>query len=586
MIRDLFERFARSFGTPNFVDGRSSHTAPLRQAMKASLGVDEIPAWDWEGARHVLSLEAGLFEESCQSVYMSRVASAARTGSSRAKLTHLGSLFDLSAYNADDWFRIRPGTSGAVALAIARILIKSNRVAPGLAERTEGFEAFSTAIDPWTAERASTTSGMPVQDIESLAEELWLSRPAFVVVDERSVSFTNGYETVNAAFALNAILGAVESAPAGLRLPAEQPLASWPEVEIDEIAKAGLAKPRLDRADSSEFDGASGVLDNLPAGMIGKKAVDVALLYYSNPTYARPQPAQWTKALSEVPLVVSFSPFLDETAAESAHFVLPDHTFLERWEDAAAAPGPPRSVVGIRRPVVEPLHDTRASADVLLSLAVRVGGTVAKSLPWRNVREAIDQRLLGLRKVENGSIKRSSDHRFLRALYHTGVWSVKGEVPPKTDVKFRFQTGYAGPAWKGDPNKYPLRMIAYRPLGYAVGGSANLPWLRTLRPRPHGGTNKLLASMHPDSALIFEVADGEPIHIESPFGTIEAHALIDKHMEPGVVAVPLGGGRRAMGRWAMRADGNVMELLEPTPAPGSGAGSLCTTRVRLARRKA
>ena len=77
------------------------------------------------------------------------------------------------------------------------------------------------------------------------------------------------------------------------------------------------------------------------------------------------------EALLRVPFVVSFASILDETAAH-ADLILPASTFLEVWGDdfveGAGYPG-----VSLRRPVVEPVHDTRNPGDVLLQLAARTG---------------------------------------------------------------------------------------------------------------------------------------------------------------------------------------------------------------------
>jgi molybdopterin-containing oxidoreductase family iron-sulfur binding subunit len=79
------------------------------------------------------------------------------------------------------------------------------------------------------------------------------------------------------------------------------------------------------------------------------------------------------------------------------------------------------------------------------------------------------------------------------------------------------------------------------------------------------------------------VADGDRIRVESPHGAVELPVRLDPRMHPGCLAIPTGGGHRALGRWAQGFGVNVMELLAPTPAPDTGASMLCATRVRIAR---
>jgi len=259
--------------------------------------------------------------------------------------------------------------------------------------------------------------------------------------------------------------------------------------------------------------------------------------------------------------------------------VLPDHTYLERWEDAGPAPGTGKPVAGIRRPVVDPLHDTRSTGDVLLAIAQQLGGSVASALPWSTFAEAMEVRLAGLFESHRGNIEARGTREFLDRLYADGFWTDQAAEGPA--VRFRFQAGWSEPAWDGDPAAFPLTLVAYRPLGYAEGSGANQPWLRHLRTRAGQRAFAMPATLHPDDAIGF--TDGDEITITSPHGSIALHVQIDHRMRPGTIAVPLGGGHTEMGRWAKGVGANVMELLAPGPAPRSGGNAICTTRVRVAR---
>jgi anaerobic selenocysteine-containing dehydrogenase len=307
----------------------------------------------------------------------------------------------------------------------------------------------------------------------------------------------------------------------------------------------------------------------------------VALLDHANPAYSRQQPARWRKALAAIPLVVSFSPFRDETVESVAHLVLPDHTFLERWDDAGAAPSPV-TVASVRRPVVAPLLDTRATGDVLLELATRLGGSIARSMPWRSSREALDARLRGLSQAHRGSIVEATDDAFLRRLFQAGFWT-DADAPEPVVPRVALTTAYADAQWQGDESAYPLKLLAYRPGGYAEGSGANLPWLRQMRPRLDAPrTAGTLVSIHPDDAP--GLRTGDAVDVTSPFGVITATARVEPRMAPGCVAIPIGAGHEAFGRWARGRGANALALVAPGAAPHSGANALCTTRVRVARK--
>ncbi len=589
-MQELLARFCRAFGTPNLIDGRPSQSAAHAMAMEACTGTFEEPAFAWDRSNFVLSLEAGLLEDSCQAVYLARVAAELRRGSTsfRAKLVHAGAAFDLSAHVADEWLRIVPGTGGGLALSLCHIFLRDydDELASLPADNLDAFRAFVADFAP---ARGAELTGLSVGAIEHLAAEMWRSRPAIAVVDHRSLSFSNGQSSAAAVLALNTLLAAGHTP--GFELAVAPPLRPWPQIELDEIATRGLARPRLDRAGSADYPHARSVHETLPeaiddAGDAGRP--EVALLYYTNPVYARQQPARWRAALQRIPLVVSFSPYRDETVADVADLVLPDHTFLERWGDAAPGPGVARTVVGVRQPVIEPLHDTRSTGDVVIELAKRLGGPVAAAMPWKDhaqpFRAAVEQRMLGLRDAGDPATRGAPDREFLEQLYSRGFWAAEREAHP-LPAPFRFQTEWQTPEWDGDAREFPLKLLAYRPLGYAVGSGANEPWLHTLRSRPDLPNWVLPVSIHPETAGP-GIHDGDMVEVTSAWGSITLPARLDERITPDCVAIPMGGGHTAFGRWARGLGVNVMNILRPGPASPSGANVLCATRVRVTKRAA
>lgn len=542
VMHELLARLCRGFGTPSFVDGRAAHTGALAQVMDETLGVAEVPVYGWADAGQVLSLEAGLLEGSCQAVYFTRMAALRRRGQRpRARLVHAGPVFDLSAYNADEWLRVEPGTSGALALGLARLILARHPADAGLpAALVANVAAVRDLVATYTPDHVAAVTGVAPRALERLAAELDEHRPSFAFVDEHSLGFSNGLDTARAAMVLNTVLGAFWAEAGGVRAAPPPPLPPWPAVVPDELAAAGLTRRR--------YDGSLEQLEAAPPA--------IALFHHANPAYARPQPARWRRALAAIPLVVSFSPYRDETVEAVADLVLPDHTFLERWEVATPAPALDRPILTTRVPVVAPLHDTRSSGDVVLELARRLGGAVAAALPWRTLREATEVRLAGLRDLGE---------------HHDGYWL--GAVPPPVPARVTVRGSYALPTWHGDPARYPLRLLVHRPLGYAEGSGANQPWLRMLQPRPGAAPWAFAARVHPASAP--ELRDGDLVVIESEWGAIRVAVRLDEWVAPGCVVVPMGGGHDAFGRWARGVGANALDLVRPGPP--------CATRVRIRR---
>jgi MoCo/4Fe-4S cofactor protein with predicted Tat translocation signal len=118
----------------------------------------------------------------------------------------------------------------------------------------------------------------------------------------------------------------------------------------------------LKQADDQDF------LDLVAEMSAGK--VSNLITYNCNPLYTAPAAAKFESALAKVPVKISFSQILDETAAK-ADVVCPDHNFLESWGDAE----PKRGHYSLQQPTIQPVfaaprHEgTRQVQDSLLKWA-------------------------------------------------------------------------------------------------------------------------------------------------------------------------------------------------------------------------
>ena len=230
-----------------------------------------------------------------------------------------------------------------------------------------------------------------------------------------------------AVHALNALLGSIDR-PGGLLVQHAPPLAPWKDVELDDIAEGGLEKPPLFESRSHSSKPLGHPLDELPTALTADPpySLDTLLIDYQNPVYSRARPDIWRRALSEIPFVVSFSPFIDETTSEFADLILPDDTWLERWEDSGAAPNLGRAVFVLRQPVVDRLYDTRHTGDVIIDLAKGLGEGLEEAFTWKDFRTAFKAQVAGLHKSKSGTIIEKKGSAFLKRLYEEGFWAGEG----------------------------------------------------------------------------------------------------------------------------------------------------------------
>ena len=106
-----------------------------------------------------------------------------------------------------------------------------------------------------------------------------------------------------------------------------------------------------------------------------------------------------------------------------------------------------------------------------------------------------------------------------------------------------------------------LSVYAYPHIFLYDGRGADKPWLQEL-PEP---VTQIVwdswAEMHPETARKLGVAKDDVIEIKTEHGAIEAPVLVESTVRPGVIAVPLGQGHRAYGRYAKDVGANAWAIL-------------------------
>ncbi|MGH7144554.1 MAG: molybdopterin-containing oxidoreductase family protein [Planctomycetota bacterium] len=641
LMLELWQRFARCYGTPNLFDGFSHSYGAIAQAFELVTGIREVPAFDWTTTQYILSIDSGLFESSCQSIYFARAQALLRRGHTnlRAKIVHAGQAMTRTGINADEVVRIVPGTDAAFVLGLCHIIVKENlHDKDYLAAHCLGFETwtdaagkshpgFQDALAQYTPEFVAKECGIAEKHLPRIAREMAQSRPCFAITGPQATLAANGLNTAWAVQVLNALLGMIH-VPGGVLAQLPPPLMDWPHFEPDEVAQAGLNQPRIDGVGTTAFPLAHSAIEAVPEAIMAAKpyAIDTLLLYFSNPAWSKINPKRWQAALAKVPFIVSFSPFMDETVTDFADLVLPDMTYLERWEDSASAPSAGFPIFGTRQPVVRPQFETKATGDVVIELAKKVGAPLEKAFPWKDFRDALLRRIFGLFRARTGNIVDSNGAKFLEKLFETGYWTKEGypfddwkagiatpsgkielyatalaktltdraaaqNVPveklladlhlPK-DIDQACVPHYVPNTWQGNPQDYPLALIPFKPNTYATGSGANLPFLQELPLYKGRKMWTTEAQIHPDTANEYGIVDGDTVLLESSAGSISLPIYLTAGVTPGTVRVPRGGGHTAFGRFAQSRGANVMSLLSPEPlSPLTGVSPVIATRVRI-----
>jgi molybdopterin-containing oxidoreductase family iron-sulfur binding subunit len=283
------------------------------------------------------------------------------------------------------------------------------------------------------------------------------------------------------------------------------------------------------------FDRAPAVAHTVSRPDIG--GVQALLIADSNPVYACPG---FADALRKVPFVVALTPYRDETA-EAAHLVLPIHTPLESWGEYEPWTG----IHSLQQPAMRPVFQTRDLGDVFVK---------------SGFREFVRARWAKLVKED-----------FDTCLQRGGAW----EDVPAREVKLTAEDlgPKLEPLLAGPREGYTLQ--TYPSLAHFDGRGANRPWLQEMPDPVSLAVWDTWAELHPKDATALGVKTGDRVRIQSGRGQIETAAFVYPGVYPGTVAVPLGQGHTAFGRYATGVGANAVMLgvsgdavrVEKLPAP-------------------
>ncbi len=549
-LDSLVSGFMRTFGSSRHLSYELLSSNWLRLASQQSFGQSSLPFYDMAETRYLLSFGADFVDSHLSPVQYGNAFGRMRQARDtvRGHFTYIGGRMSLTAASADRWMPARPGSEGMLALGMARIILAEKLFdAPSLAANGLRPDELLNRLKEYDLTHVAELTGLTIESIAEVAREFATTRPSLAMVGENVAFQSNGQESARAVHLLNVLVGNLNR-PGGV-YPA-----------------ASLADPEKSLTSLTEL------IANMRAGKI-----KVALIK-GDPVHAIPPATGFQKALGNVPFTVSFSTLLDDTALQ-ADLILPNHTALESWGDVIPLAGSRHLVYGLMQPVVSPLFDTRQFSDVLLAVASELGGTMATALPWKSTVELVKDTAAKL-----GSPAKNGDFETLWVeLLRQGGYFGSGKGSGK-DYRWASASALPNPAkpvFAGDEKKFPLHLQVYPSTAFYDGRGAPLPWLQQMPDPMSTVVWDSWIELNPKTAASLGIAHGDLVEVTSPQGTLRLAAMIYPAIRPDVVAIPLGQGHTAGGRYAKNRGVNPLALL--SLVEGGDHAAWNATRVRVTR---
>ena len=400
--------FGKLYGSPNIAIGHSSICADASKKAKLSTdGNYSYNAYDYANTNYLLNFGANFLEAFRPYTANLRMWGKMRTKSPRTRVTVVDVHLNTTAAAADRALLIKPGTDGALALAIAHVML-----AEGLWDKefvgdfndgVNRFQPSGEVVDPATFEEnwvlglvewwneevkdrspawASKITTIPEDEIVAVAREFGGTRPAIALFERGAGAHVNGTYNGMAIHALNALAGSL-FAKGGLFYQMKPSYGKLPvsfKDFMDDYAKSADRKkyPRIDMINTDKWPMAKNMIQEVAKNHLAGKPykLDTVMFYLTNPIWSAMDTKVWEEALKDI-FVIDTSPFPGETAM-MADLIVPDSSYLERLQDIPTYPFQGWPLAGLRQPAVKTLHDTKAYGDILIEIGKRMKGQMGE----------------------------------------------------------------------------------------------------------------------------------------------------------------------------------------------------------------
>ena len=546
-LSDLVNELCTALGAPPAIRYGAHEIFDARLTLvKASqqlFSTNALPYFDLANADVTFSFGANFLETYLSPVAYSRGFAHMRRGKTgqRGYLVQFEPRLSQTAATADEWIPLAPGSEGLVALAIGQLVAQEYGGAIPNAFLGEDIASVVSA------------SGISEADLRRLASIFAQAAYPLAIPGGGALGQTNGLETTQAILALNALVGNLGK-QGGIFLSPAPPVHS-----------------NLNSMPNSLLE-VNDLINRMKEGRV--KAL---FIHGINPLFELPAALGFSSALANVPLVISFAPFPDETSLQ-ADYIFPDHTALESWGYQKVITGSDRAAVSGSQPVVVPFYNTRATADVILAAVQAIGGYLVTAMPYKDEVDYLHQSLTPL-VTQNGSFNAPEIKTFMAMFQqYGGWWSAQTDISTPNGFKALSQPLGAGSSeYAGDGDFYLFPFMS--PI-LGDGSGANKPWLQeTPDPTTTVMWNTWL-EINPSKADELGLMDDDVVKVISPYGEIEAVIYRYPAIRPDTIAIPFGQGHTAYGRYAQGRGANPAQLLS---LKLNGADDLAfgATKVRL-----
>ncbi|MBM3554047.1 MAG: molybdopterin oxidoreductase family protein [Alphaproteobacteria bacterium] len=484
-----------------------------------------------------------------------------------AKLVVIDPYRTPTAEQADLHLMLRPGTDGALAVAVMHVLFREGYADRDfLARYTDAPEALEEHVALRGPQWAAAITGLSVAEIEDFARLYGRSKKSFIRIGYGFTRSRNGAVAMHAVTCLPAVTGAWKEQGGGALFGLNS-LYHWDKTLIEGLDVADRTVRGLDQS-------------RIGPVLLGDKAdlgdgppVTALLIQNTNPVAVALEQGKVLAGFRREDLFTCVHEQFMTDTARHADVVLPATMFLEH-DDVYQASGHPH--IQVARKVVEPFAESRSNHDVIVELAKRVGARHRgfDMSAW----DLIDETLRVSGWPDAATIHAAHWHDV--ATDFRSMHFLDGFGHP--DGRFRFRPDWAaiGPLVDGMPSlpdhfavieeadaEHPFRLVAAPARNFLNSTFTETATSRKKERRP-------TALVHPEDLAELGVASGDRIRLGNARADLTVEAKAFDGLRRGVIVV------ESIWPAADYPDGlGVNALIGADPAPPARGAAIHDTKV-------
>ncbi len=439
---------------------------------------------------------------------------------------------------ADYWLRVKPGSDGALAMGMAKVVIEEGLYDKDYVEaHTTGFDELRKEVATFSLDDVEAETWIDVETVREVSRVYATSKPAQILWGNALENSVSALQICRAVTILRALTGNV-GVHGGEMI-----------IEPAKFSRPGrfyfdrqFPRP-VEKSIGNEFPIAMGSgyvpTQSLVRSILTEdpNPVKMALAHVTNPLLTYPDSAKTYEAFMKVPFLVVAEIFSTAFTA-IADIVLPaalphEHDTIGYWPSWFG-------FVKAYQKVVAPPGEAWPDAKMINELAKRVG---LGQYFWADWQDSLDLML-----VDSGlTYKELVEKRILRPSrlfledkdpyfqtpsgkveFYSQQMSQLGLSPLpyfKEVASSRFE--------KEDFENYPLVLTNFKEGAYMLSGYRDIQAMRKRKP-------EAVVEIHPDTAAKYGLKNGDMIYIESRKGRIQQRLKAASYIHPEVVMAAFG----------------------------------------------